>query len=95
MSRRLATAASWLRALLAIVVRPRLWWSALRQVVRRAPFLPVPPADYVRFRLETAYGSVTAPPPRDLVAYIDWCGDSTRITRTASTRSPATSGRRQ
>jgi len=103
MSRRLAAAASWLRAFLAIVVRPRLWWPALRQIVRmarpqwwrRAPFLPVPPADYVRFRLETAYGSVTAPPPRDLVAYIDWCGDSTRTARIASTRSPATSGRRQ
>jgi len=100
--RRLAAAASWLRAFLAIVVRPRLWWPALRQLARiarpqwwrRAPFLPVPPAGYLRFRLETAYGSVTAP-PRDLVAYIDWCSDATRTARTPSTRSPATSGTRR
>jgi len=102
-SRRVAAAASWLRAFLAVVVRPRLWWPALRQLARiarpqwwrRAPFLPVPPAGYLRFRLETAYGSVTAPPPRDLVAYIDWCSDATRTGRAPSTRSPATSGTRQ
>ena len=28
---------------------PRDWW-------RRAPFLPVPPGEYVRWRLRTAYG---------------------------------------
>jgi hypothetical protein len=102
-SRRLAAAANWLRALLAVVARPRLWWPALRQVARiarpqwwrRAPFLPVPPAGYLRFRLETAYGSVTAPPPRDLVAYIEWCSDAPRRARTPPTRSPATSGTRQ
>jgi hypothetical protein len=109
MPRRLAAAAGWLRAFLAIVVRPRLWWPALRQVARiarphwwrRAPYLPVPPAGYLRFRLETAYGTVTAPPPRDLVAYIDWCRDAPRAARTtrractAATRSPATSGTRR
>jgi len=108
MPRRLAAAAGWLRAFLAIVLRPRLWWAALRQVAliarphwwRRAPYLPVPPTGYLRFRLETAYGTVTAPPPRDLVAYIDWCSDAPRATRTrtastAATRSPATSGTRR
>jgi hypothetical protein len=90
--------------LLAIVVRPRLWWPAVRQVARiarphwwrRAPFLPIPPLGYLRFRLETAYGSVTAPAPRDLVAYIDWCSVANRAARpSASTSSPATSGTRK
>jgi len=102
-SRRLVAAASWLRAFLAVVVRQRLWWLALRQVARlarpqwwrRAPYLPVPPAGYLRFRLETAYGAVAAPPPRDLVAYIEWCSDAPRTARTPATRSPATSGTRR
>jgi hypothetical protein len=74
-------AVGWLRAFLAVVVRPRLWWVAARQAARiarahwwrRAPFLPLPDAEYLRFRLETAYGEVTAPRPADLVGYLEWC----------------------
>jgi hypothetical protein len=74
--------ARWLRAFLAVVIRPRLWWTAARQALRvarprwwrRAPFLPIPDAAYLRFRLETAYGDVVAPRPADLVAYLEWCG---------------------
>ena len=75
--------ARWLLAFLAVVIRPRLWWTAARQAVRvarprwwrRAPFLPIPDAAYLRFRLETAYGDVIAPRPADLVAYLEWCGE--------------------
>jgi hypothetical protein len=54
------------------MARPN-WW-------RRAPFLPIPNADYVRFRLETAYGNpavgrVVAPRPADLIAYLEWCAN--------------------
>jgi hypothetical protein len=74
----------WLRAFLAVATRPALWWVALRQTGRiarerwwrRAPFLPLPDADYLRFRLETAYGEVTAPRPEDLVGYLEWCAAS-------------------
>ena len=94
--------ASWLRAFFAVVVRPRLWWTALRQATRmarpgwwrRTPYLPVPPPDYIRFRLETAYGDgAAAPAPRDLVAYLDWCGDATRSA--AASYSPTGSRRRR
>jgi hypothetical protein len=79
--RKLRSASGWLDAVFAIVVRPRLWWIAARQAARiarpnwwrRAPFLPIPNADYLRFRLETAYGDVVAPRPADLVAYLEWC----------------------
>jgi hypothetical protein len=66
---------------LAIAIRPHLWWVAVRQTARiarpgwwrRAPFLPLPDADYLRFRLETGYGAVIVPPAADLVAYLEWC----------------------
>jgi hypothetical protein len=72
-----------MRAFFAIALRPRLWWVAVRQAARiarpnwwrRAPFLPIPNADYLRFRLETAYGAVVAPKPADLVSYLEWCAN--------------------
>jgi hypothetical protein len=70
-------------AVLAVVVRPRLWAVALRQLrvlARpgwwcRPPFLPLPDRDYLRFRLVTAYGGdgTATPNPDDLVAYLEWC----------------------
>ena len=39
----------------------------------RAPFLPLPDPDYVRFRLQTAYGPHGSPAGDDLVAYLNWC----------------------
>jgi hypothetical protein len=77
----ISRAARVLGAFLALVVRPRLWWVAARQAVRiarpewwrRAPFLPLPEPEYLRFRLETAYGEAVAPRPADLVAYLEWC----------------------
>ena len=71
----------WLRAGVAVLARPGLWPTALRQAVRlarpqwwrRPPFLPVPDPDYVRFRLQTAYGPHGTPAAGDLVAYLNWC----------------------
>lgn len=62
---------------------PSLWGVALRQLFvlapagwwRRAPFLPVAPPEYLRFRMETAYGGSgdQAPAASDLVTYLRWC----------------------
>ncbi|HTD50768.1 MAG TPA: hypothetical protein VK771_09220 [Acidimicrobiia bacterium] len=76
-----------LAAAVAVGVRPHLWWVAARQVMRvarprwwrRAPFLPLPEPEYVRFRLETAYGEIVVPRSADLVAYLQWCADSPRV----------------
>lgn len=67
----------------AVIARPHLWTTAVRQMVRltprgwwhRFPFLPVPDADYLRFRLITAYGGDGRGAPRaeDLVTYLEWC----------------------
>ncbi len=79
---------SWLApAALAVARRPALWGTGARQVLalaepgwwRRPPRLPLPPADYLRFRLVTAYGDPTrAPAPSDVVSYLSWCRDERR-----------------
>jgi hypothetical protein len=75
--------AAWmLRAAVAVLRHPTLWFTALRQLVvlarrgwwRTAPFVPVPDRAYLRFRLQTAYGDPTrAPEPDDVVTYLHWC----------------------
>jgi hypothetical protein len=55
------------RALVAFT--PRSWW-------RRFPFLPIPRRAYLRWRLQTAYGSSDiAPDPVDLVHFLEWRRD--------------------
>ena len=72
----------WVDAGLALVRRPGLWPTALRQLLRLAPSgwwrrwppLPRPDAAYLGFRLETAYGDTgSEPDPVDLVTYLTWC----------------------
>ena len=75
----------------AVLVRPRLWSTALRQAGRlarpgwwrRAPFLPLPDPDYLAFRLETQYGGAgtAGADPLDLVRYLEWCRDQDRWRR--------------
>jgi hypothetical protein len=81
MTRPLPNWSFWARAALLVLARPRLWTAALRQALRlarprwwqRPPFLPVPDAEYLRFRFETQYGADARPDPRDLLAYLEWC----------------------
>jgi hypothetical protein len=70
------------RAVVALVRRPRLWPTALRQVWRlaptgwwrRPPFLPLPDREYLGFRMQTMYGDASrAPEPGDVVTYLEWC----------------------
>jgi hypothetical protein len=68
---------------MAVGPHPSLWFTALRQAGRlaepgwwrRPPFLPLPAPDYLRFRMETAYGGAgdQPPAPEDLVTYLRWC----------------------
>jgi hypothetical protein len=69
-------------ALMAVAGRPRLWPVAVREARRlaptgwwrRPPFLPLPPAAYRRFRMETMYGADDhLPVPDDLVRWLEWC----------------------
>ena len=49
------------------------WRFRSRRWYRRFPFLPLPAADYVRWRMYTAYGDHHAVPPiADVVRYARW-----------------------
>jgi hypothetical protein len=69
----------WASVVGAVAARPRLWPTALRQARRlvpsrwwaRAPFVPVPDRDYLRFRLTTQYG--------DVVSYLAWCAQMRQV----------------
>jgi len=51
---------------LAWTMRMRDWW-------RTPPFLPVPPAEYMRWRMYTAYGDEDAlPSVREVLRYARW-----------------------
>jgi hypothetical protein len=79
----------WSAATIAVVRRPRLWPTAVVQARRlarpqwwrRPPFLPLPERDYLLHRLETQYGRDHEPEPHDVVAYLEWCRDMTRLGR--------------
>ena len=49
------------------------WRFRRRGWYRRPPFLPLPAADYLRWRMHTAYGRDDAVPPADeVVSYARW-----------------------
>jgi hypothetical protein len=83
-----------MRSVTAVVRRPTLWPTALRVWAHatparwwaRSPRLPLPDREYIRFRLETAYGPGLAPEPDDLVAYLRWCREREIVGRGARTR---------
>lgn len=69
------------------IVNPRvaldlasLAWSMRRRGwYRSPPFLPLPPAEYVRWRMYTAYGDETAVPSvRDVLRVAHWRRDLLR-----------------
>ena len=80
MSAGLPDRAFWFRATALLLRRPSLWATALGQARRlappgwwrRRPYLPVPDRDYLRFRMETQYGSDHRPAPEDVVTYLHW-----------------------
>ena len=76
---------TWRRLILGLALRALrhpLTGLALLQVAwrfrrhdwyRRAPFLPIPSTEYMRWRMHTAYGDEGAvPPPEDVVRYARW-----------------------
>ena len=73
-------------AAVALLRRPDLWWTAARAGIRhapnrwwvRAPHLPLPDAEWMAFRYETAFGGPTGrPTPAQVIEYLEWSRDST------------------
>jgi hypothetical protein len=70
----------WSVARSASAFVPSRWW-------RRRPFLPVPDRALMRFRMETAYGTPDARPPRrDLKEFLSWTVAMRRLARTMPPR---------
>ena len=76
---------TWGRLAIALVLRailrPRLaldllgvaWAFRARHWYRTPPFLPLPPAEYLRWRMYTAYGNESAiPPAEDVIRFAQW-----------------------
>ncbi len=73
----------WLQLAWALLHRPHLWGAAVALLLRTArpgwwrspPFLPLPDADYLRFRMETQYGGdgTAVPETGDVITYLGWC----------------------
>ena len=93
------TARDLIRLCAAILRRPNLWVTAIRQGLRlakrgwwkTAPFLPFPASGYTAFRATTQYGSATATLViADVIDYLQWCKDWHRNSRHApSAKRPA------
>lgn len=75
------TSTLYLRIAGYAVRRPRIvpyllraaWAFRARDWYRRAPFLPLPPRSYMRWRMETAYGDADAWPTLDqMERYLVW-----------------------
>ncbi|MGH7482638.1 MAG: hypothetical protein ACRELV_10830 [Longimicrobiales bacterium] len=69
------------RVVAVVIRRPRLLLTAFRTAwrfrrsgwYRRVPFLPLPPREYVAWRLHTAYGEHgTGPTPDEVERYLLW-----------------------
>ena len=87
-----ADGGSWLRLMGHLVARaavnPRLavdlvrtaWAFRTRGWYRSAPFLPVPPREYIRWRMHTAYGDESAVPSiEDVVRFARWRREVMRL----------------
>lgn len=48
------------------------WRFRARDWLRHPPFLPLPPREYLEWRLFTAYGSDRAPDAREVERYLRW-----------------------
>lgn len=57
------------------------WRFRARDWYRRAPFLPLPPAEYVQWRLHTAYGEDAAPQAAELERYLRWAARMKKLQR--------------
>jgi hypothetical protein len=65
---------------LAVALVSAAWAFRRREWWRRAPFLPLPDREYLRWRMYTAYGSEAAVPPRDdVIRFARWRRTTMRL----------------
>ncbi len=65
---------------LAVDLWSLLWAFRARNWYRRIPFLPLPPREYLRWRIYTAYGDEAAVPPvEDVIRFARWRREVMRL----------------
>jgi hypothetical protein len=65
---------------LALDLLRLLWSFRALDWFRRPPFLPLPPREYVRWRMFTAYGDENAVPPvQDVINFARWRRETMRL----------------
>ncbi len=65
---------------LAVDLIRLIWAFRVRNWYQVPPFLPVPPKEYIRWRMHTAYGDESAvPPPDDVVRFARWRREVMRL----------------
>ena len=70
----------------ALLLLRAAWRFRARTWYRRPPFLPLPPAEYLDWRLHTAYGDGgTEPTAMELRNYLEWVVGMQRRGRSART----------
>jgi hypothetical protein len=58
------------------------WAFRAKDWYRRPPLLALPPASYLRWRMETAYGDAdVVPPPEDFGRYLRWARRMRKLAR--------------
>jgi hypothetical protein len=58
------------------------WRFRARGWYRRPPFLPLPPMEYLEWRLHTAYGDTGSAPTREeLKRYLRWANQTANVQR--------------
>ena len=81
----------WRDLAIGVLRRPSLWITAGVQAVdfaplgwwRRKPFLPLPDAKYLEFRLETQYGLTGTPEAAHVIEYLEWCRSMRKLRSSA------------
>ncbi|GBD32034.1 MAG: hypothetical protein KatS3mg081_2250 [Gemmatimonadales bacterium] len=65
---------------LALDLCSMLWAFRARDWYRRIPLLPLPPREYLRWRMYTAYGDEAAVPPvDDVIRFARWRREVMRL----------------
>jgi len=61
------------RPTLAVDLLTTLWAFRARNWYRHLPFLPLPPREYMQWRMYTAYGQEDVVPPiEDVIRFVRW-----------------------
>ena len=87
----------YIRLVKAAIKKPSLvpiilgaaWAFRSKRWYLRPPFLPIPPRNYMRWRMDTAYGDTgAAPTATDVERYLRWASDMRKLMKVKKLEQP-------